>query len=58
MEGVYPSLSHCLEIVPDHTTHYTILAEGYDGAVATKSFTLAVRAIPAGKRIQVNYAQM
>ncbi len=58
MEGVYPSSSHCLEIVPEHTTHYMILAEGFDGAVATKSFTLPVRVIPVDERIQVNYAQM
>jgi hypothetical protein len=58
MQGVYPSISHCLEIVPEHTTHYTILAEGFDGAVATKSFTLPVRAIPSGPRFRVNYAEM
>ena len=57
-QGVYPSINHCVEIEPEHTTHYTMLAEGYDGAVATKSFTLAVRVIPAEKRIQINYAQM
>jgi hypothetical protein len=58
LQGVYPSISHCMEIVPEHTTHYTILAEGFDGAVATKSFTLPVRVIPVEERIQVNYAQM
>ena len=47
IQGVYPSASHCLEIVPEHTTHYTILAEGYDGRVATQSFTLPVQSIPA-----------
>jgi len=35
---------NCLEIVPKHTTHYTILAQGYDGKVAVQSLTLAVRA--------------
>ncbi len=58
LQGVYPSLRHCLEIVPEHTTHYTILAEGFDGAVATRSFTLPVKAMPAGKRMQMNYAEM
>lgn len=38
-----PSAKRCLEIVPRHTTHYTILAEGFDGKVATQSLTLAVR---------------
>jgi len=26
--------------VPEHTTHYTLLAEGFDGTVAARSFTL------------------
>ncbi len=43
LPGVYPSLSHCLEVFPEHTTHYTILAEGFDGAVATRSLTLPVK---------------
>jgi hypothetical protein len=43
---VYPSTSHCLEIGPEHTTHYTILAEGFDGKVATQSLTLPVQKAP------------
>jgi hypothetical protein len=43
MQGVYPALNRCLEIVPERTTHYTIHAEGYDGGVATQSFTLPVQ---------------
>lgn len=46
IQGVYPAYSRCLEIVPEHTTHYTILAEGYDGTVAMKSFTLPVQGAP------------
>jgi len=42
LDDVYPSSNHCVEIVPLHTTHYTILAEGYDGKVATESFTMLV----------------
>jgi len=55
--GVYPSMAHCLEIVPERTTHYMILAEGFDGAVATRSVTLAVlpQVMP---RQPVNYAGM
>ena len=30
IQEIYPSPNHCLEIVPEHTTHYTLLAEGYD----------------------------
>jgi hypothetical protein len=56
VDGVYPSLNHCLEIVPDHTTHYTIVAEGYDGRVATKSFTLPVQGTPPAPARRVNYA--
>jgi hypothetical protein len=52
---VYPSPSRCLEIVPERTTHYMILAEGFDGAVATRSFTLAVVPQTAPQH-PVNYA--
>jgi hypothetical protein len=43
LPGVYPALSRCLQVVPKHTTHYTILAEGYDGKVAMQSLTLPVQ---------------
>lgn len=46
MAGVTPSLKRCLEVSPDHTTHYTIMAEGYDGGVVTRSLTLPVEAEP------------
>ena len=45
--GVYPSTRRCLQVVPKHTTHYTILAEGYDGKVAVQSLTLPVQSAPA-----------
>ena len=48
---VYSNYSHCLEIGPEHTTHYTILAEGFDGRVAMKSFTLPVEAVPVAPQI-------
>jgi hypothetical protein len=44
LSDVYPAAKRCLEIVPKHTTHYTIMAEGYDGKVAMQSLTLAVQA--------------
>jgi hypothetical protein len=50
-QEVYPSFNRCLEIVPDHTTHYTILAEGFDGKVAIRSFILPVQAVPLPPRI-------
>jgi len=46
LAGVYPSASRCLEVGPEHTTHYTILAEGYDGRVAMQSLTLPVEKMP------------
>ncbi len=55
ISGVYPSANHCLEIGPEKTTHYTLLAEGYDGRVAIQSFTLAVQNAPLPPR-RVNYA--
>jgi hypothetical protein len=58
MQEVYPFPNHCLEIEPEHTTHYTLLAEGYDGAVATKSFTLQVAAGETPPPQVVNYASL
>lgn len=55
IQGVYPSLSRCMDILPEHTTHYMIMAEGYDGQVATRSLTLAVQTIPVPPQI-LNYA--
>ncbi|MGD0500741.1 MAG: hypothetical protein ABSC23_20180 [Bryobacteraceae bacterium] len=48
--GVAPSASRCLEVVPERTTHYTIMAEGYDGAIAMRSLTLPVEPPPARRR--------
>jgi hypothetical protein len=58
IQEVYSFPNHCLEIMPEHTTHYTLLAEGYDGAVATKSFTLQVEAVEAPPAQLVNYAAL
>lgn len=55
---VAPSTRTCLEIVPKHTTHYTILAEGYDGRVATQSLTLAVRAPVLAPGPVVNWVRL
>jgi|SRR4051794_28507279 hypothetical protein len=57
LPGVYPSINHCLEVLPERTTHYTILAEGFDGRVATQSFTLPVQP-PIGPPRPVQYADM
>jgi hypothetical protein len=57
LDDVYPSPSRCVEVEPERTTHYTILAEGYDGAMATRSFTLAVQA-PMVAPQPVHYAAL
>jgi hypothetical protein len=49
-EPLAPATNRCLEIVPQHTTHYTILAEGFDGRVVTQSVTLPVNAAPLRPR--------
>ena len=41
-----PASNRCLEIVPAHTTHYTILAEGFDGNIVNRSLTLVVEPEP------------
>ena len=58
LPGVYPAYIHCLEIVPEHTTHYTLQAEGYDGTVATRSFTLPVHGAPSARPLVLHYAGM
>lgn len=55
ISGVFPSANHCLDVVPEHTTHYVLLAEGYDGRVTTKSFTLPVQDAPISPQI-LSYA--
>ncbi len=54
--GVYPSLSRCLDVLPDHTTHYTLMAEGFDGAVAVRSLTLPVASEPLPPAVAVDIA--
>jgi hypothetical protein len=56
LRGVYPSPNRCLEIVPEHTTHYTLLAEGYDGTVDARSLTLPVQAAPPARAQILNFA--
>ena len=50
LEPVEPSANRCMDIVPDHTTHYTILAEGFDGNVVTRVVTLVVEMVPLPHR--------
>ena len=55
---LFPSSRRCLEVVPEHTTHYTILAEGYDGKIAMQSLTLPVQTAPEAPPPAVNYAMV
>jgi len=47
---VLPAANRCLEIVPERTTHYTILAVGFDGHIATRFVTLVVETGPGPAR--------
>ena len=55
VERTYPSRGRCVEIQPEHTTHYTLQAEGFDGTIAVRSITLSVqdRRDPANPTLQV-----
>ncbi len=58
LPNVYPSARRCLQVVPKHTTHYTILAEGYDGKVAVQSLTLPVESAPAVRSPSMSVAMV
>ena len=53
---VAPASRRCLDIVPLHTTHYTLLAEGYDGRVVVQSLTLPVERTPKPRPQAVEFA--
>ena len=56
MQSVWPAQRRCFDVVPEHTTHYTLLAEGFDGTVAARSFTLSVQSLPAARPPVLQYA--
>jgi hypothetical protein len=56
MQSAWPAQDRCFDVVPEHTTHYTLQAEGFDGTVATRSFTLSVQTAPAAKPYGFQYA--
>jgi len=43
LEGVYPAISRCIDVAPQHETRYTLTAEGQDGRTISQSFVLGVR---------------
>lgn len=56
MQRSFPAQERCLDVVPEHTTHYTLLAEGFDGTVAARSFTLSVQRAPEAVPTVLQYA--
>jgi hypothetical protein len=56
MQSAWPAQDRCFDVVPEHTTHYTLQAEGFDGTVATRSFTLSVQSPPVAKPYGFQYA--
>ena len=57
MQQLSPSTRHCVQVEPTHTTHYTLVAEGFDGQFATESFTLSVRGDEPAPLRPVEYAE-
>lgn len=43
---VYPAAHRCVAIWPQHTTHYTLMAIGFDGSSVARSLTLPVQTVP------------
>jgi hypothetical protein len=43
VDGVFPALSRCVSVAPEHDTRYTLTAEGSDGRMVSESFVLEVR---------------
>ena len=43
---VFPSAHRCVDIWPQHTTHYTLMAIGFDGSTVARSLTLPVQTSP------------
>ena len=56
MQSASPAQGRCFDVVPEHTTHYTLLAEGFDGTVAARSVTLSVQRLPAARPSWLQYA--
>lgn len=56
LEPIAPAANRCLDIVPQRTTHYTILAEGFDGNVVSKVLTLVVEPVTVPHHEHTNMA--
>ena len=56
IESAWRAQDGCFDVLPEHTTHYTLMAEGFDGTVAARSFTLPVQSLPAARPAELQYA--
>ena len=56
MQSGWRAMDRCFDVVPEHTTHYTLMAEGFDGTVAARSLTLPVQSPPAARQSGLQYA--
>jgi hypothetical protein len=56
MQSAWRAQDRCFDVVPEHTTHYTLMAEGFDGTVAAASFTLPVQSPNAAGPSGLQYA--
>jgi hypothetical protein len=55
---VYPSVNRCVDIWPRHTTHYTLMAVGFDGSTVARSLTLPVQTAPLEIPVPRDYARL
>ena len=58
LQGVVLSTKRCLEVEPERTTHYTILAEGFDGAFVTRFLTVVVEDVRDAEPSDLNMARV
>ena len=56
IESAWRAQDRCFDVVPEHTTHYTLMAEGFDGKVVTRSLTLSVQPLPSPRAGVLQYA--
>jgi hypothetical protein len=47
VDGVWPSPNRCVEVAPQRSTTYKLIAEGADGKIQTASYHVKVNADPA-----------
>lgn len=43
VEKVWPAVSRCFDVYPAASTHYTLIAEGSDGATVSQSIDITLK---------------